>query len=211
MSKILIINGSPRGEGTSAMFCKTCEDYLGGEICQLYSDINSVEWLMPKIDAAEIIIIAGPCYINTYTAQVIYLLEQIAKHLDICHGQKVYGIINGGMPYVHTHESGLKMLRLFCKDCDMLYQGGFVMGMAPMLNGKSLENHINAKKIVPAFSEFLEHVKKGEESPDKLYYNVEMKVPSIMARFLTFRMCQKINKNLKQHGFNYKQRSPYWE
>lgn len=211
MSDILIINGSPRKESNSAMLCKRCQDYLGGEICQLYSDINSVDWLMPKIDEAETIIIAGPCYINTYPAQIVYLLERIAEHPHICHGQKVYGIINGGMPYTHTHESGINMLKLFCKDNNMKYQGGFVIGLGPILNGKPLENHINAKKIVPAFDEFLEHIKKGEESPNSLYLDSEMKVPSIITRFLAFNMRKSIDRNLKKHGFNYNQPSSYWE
>lgn len=211
MSNILIINGSPRREGTSAMFCKSCRDYLGGEINYLYTDINSVEWLMPKIDSADTIIIAGACYINTYPAYVINLLEKIAEHPEICHGQKVYGIINGGMPYVHTHESGVRMLKLFCQDCNMNYMGGFVMGLGPLLNGKPLKEHINAKKVVPAFDKFLEHIKLGEASPDKLYYDIEMKVPSIMARLLAYRMRRSVDKKLKQYGFNYNDPSPYWK
>lgn len=211
MSKILIINASPRREGTSAMFCKSCEEFLGGETYQLYSDINSVDWIMPKINEADTIIISGPCYIDTYPAQVVYLLEELAKHPEICHGQKVYGIINGGMPYVHTHDSGLLMLKLFCKECNMHYQGGFVMGLGPLLNGKPLENHINAKKIVPAFHEFLKHVKEGEYSPEQLYINAELKVPSIVTRVLAFSMSKKIDKNLKKHGFDCKQPSPYWD
>lgn len=211
MNNILIINGSPRKEGTSAMFCKSCQDYLGGEINYLYSDINSVEWLMPKINSADTIIIAGSCYINTYPAHVIYLLEIIAGHPEICHGQKVYGIINGGMPYVHTHESGVRMLQLFCQDCNMQYMGGFVIGLGPLLNGKPLKEHINAKKLVPAFQEFLEHIKKGEPSPDKLYQDAEMKIPSIMTRILANRMCKGVDKKLKEHGFNYNDPSPYWK
>lgn len=211
MSDILIINASPRREGTSFMLCKRCQDYMGGDICHLYSYINNIGGLLSKIDEAETIIFSGSCYINSYPAQVVYILEEISKHSDICHGQKVYGIINGGMPYVHTHEAGLRMLKLFCKDCNMHYQGGFVIGMGPILNGKPLENHIYAKKIVPAFQQFLEHMKKREESPDKLYYDVEMKIPFLIMKFLSYGMNSRINKNLKKHGFDYKQPSPYWE
>lgn len=211
MSNRLIINASPRREGTSVMFCKTLADQIGGEICHLYSENKSVDWLMPKIDEAETIIIAGPCYINTYPAQVSFLLEGIAEHPEICHGQKVYGIINGGMPYVHTHESGLKMLKLFCRDSNMQYQGGFVMGMGPVLNGKPLSDHPLAKKYVPAFNEFMLHVGRNEESPDKLYHDAETHIPGILARFLSLWMNRRIDKNLKQHGFDYKQPSPYYE
>lgn len=211
MSNILIINGSPRKEGTSAMFCKSCREYLGGEINYLYTDINSVEWLMPKINSADTIIIAGPSYIDTYPAHVIYLLEIIAQHPEVCHGQKVYGIINGGMPYTHTHESGIHMLKLFCRDCNMQYMGGFVVGLGPLLNGKPLKKHINAKKLVPAFQAFLEHIKSGKASPDKLYQDTEMKIPSIITKILAHRMRKETDKKLKEHGFNYNDPSPYWK
>ncbi len=211
MSEVLIINASPRREGTSFMLSKRCQDYVGGDIYQLYSDINSVEWLLPKIDEAKTIILSGPCYIDTYPAHVVYLLEEISKHPEICHGQKVYGIINGGMPYVHTHEAGLRMLKLFCQDCKMQYQGGFVMGFGPILNGKPLENHIFARTMVPAFQELLEHIKKKEKSPDELYYHTEKKLPSLLIRILSRVMNRKINKNLKKNGFVYNQPSPYWD
>jgi hypothetical protein len=211
MSEVLIINASPRREGTSFMLCKRCQDYIGGDICQLYADLNSVEWLFPKIKEAKTIIISGPCYIDTYPAHVVYLLEEISKHPEICHGQKVYGIINGGMPYVHTHEAGLRMLKLFCKDCNMQYQGGFVIGFGPILNGKPLEKHIFAKKLVPAYQQFLEHMKKSEESPKELYDKLEKKFPALLLRVLSYSMNKKINKNLKKHGFHYIQPSPYWE
>lgn len=211
MSEVLIINASPRKEGTSYMFCKRCQDMVGGDICQLYSDINSVEWLLPKIKEAKTIIISGPSYIDSYPAHVVSLLEEISKHPEICHGQKVYGIINGGMPYVHTHEAGLRMLKLFCKDSNMQYQGGFVMGLGPILNGKPLENHIFAKRIVPAFQQFLEHIKNMEETPDEIYYNAEKKIPTLLTRVLSYTMNGKINKNLKKYGFHYNQPSPYWE
>ncbi len=211
MSGLLIINASPRKEGTSAMFCKCFEDSMGGRVCHLYKDVNSVDWLLPEIDKAETIIIAGPCYIDTYPAQVVFLLERIAEHPELCHGQKVYGIIQGGMPYVHTHESGLRMLKLFCRDCNMQYRGGFVMGLGPVLDGKPLKFHPNAKKIVPAFNEFMDYVRRGEESPDQLYRNAEMKIPAIVTKFLTFSMNRSIDKKLKQCGFDYKNPSPYLE
>lgn len=210
MNDLLIINGSPRRSGTSAMFCQRCADALGGEICHLYGERDSVDWLLPRIDAAGTIILSGPCYIDSYPGKVIFLLEKIAEQPEICHGQKVYGIINGGMPYVHTHDSGVRMLELFCRDCNMEYMGGFVLGLAPMLDGKPLENHFNAKKAVPAFRTFLEHIRNGEMSPDQLSYDAQFRMPRLLLRFLAWRMCRRVDMNLKKHGFTYSQKSPYW-
>lgn len=211
MSDILIINGSPRRAGTSAMFCRRCADALGGEVCNLYAEQDNVDWLLSKIDAAGTIILAGPCYIDSYPGQVVFLLEKIAEHPEICRGQKVYGIIDGGMPYVHTHVSGIRMLELFCRDSNMRYMGGFVLGMAPMLDGRPLEKHVNAKKAVPAFGAFIDHIRNGEASPDKLSYDAQYRMPPLLTRILAWMMCRNIDKNLKQHGFKYSQPSPYWE
>jgi NADPH-dependent FMN reductase. len=209
MSEIMIINASPRKKGTSNMFCNRCKEFLGGELYELYTN-QDIQWLIPQVGKADIILIAGPCYINTYPAEVIRLLEKLGEHPEVCHNQKVYGIINGGMPYVHTHESGLNMLSIFCQECNMTYQGGFVLGLGPTLDGKPLEKHMNAKKVVPAFEQFLEHIQKGEQSPDQLYHDAEMKVPSLLARFMVHTMIKRLDKNLKTFGFEYNDPSPYW-
>lgn len=207
--KTLIINASPRKKSTSQMFCHRIQKKTGGEIANLYDSYGDISWLIPKIDEAEVIVFAGPCYINSYPAYVTNLLELLAGNPVVCHGQKVYGVINGGMPYVHTHESGLTHLKLFCKACQMQYMGGFVMGLGPMLDGNELEKHLNAKKYVPAFEFFCDRIKNGEYSPESVYKKAAVKLPPLFARFMAHRMSQSVDKNLISHGFDPKQKSPY--
>ena len=69
MKKILLINGSPRKEGTSFVLAKMCTEYLSsrGYECtfiHLYSNLNNPDKLYEAIDEVDTIIISGPCYIN---------------------------------------------------------------------------------------------------------------------------------------------------
>ncbi|MDO5574260.1 MAG: NAD(P)H-dependent oxidoreductase [bacterium] len=211
MSKVLIINASPRKQGTSTMLCRRIHKKLGGDIKELFDAKTDLQDIIDAVNQAEAIVIAGPCYVNSYPARVTLLLETLQKQPGNCHGQKLYGIINGGMPYVHTHESGLHQLELFAEQCPMHYAGGFVIGIGPMLNGQELEKHMCAKKIVPAFETFTEHIRRQEDSPATLYYDAAMKMPALIAKVMTRKMSNNITKQLASHGFDYNTPSPYYE
>ena len=184
MSEIIFINASPRKNGTSMMLCERLQKHLGGEIIELFDKQTELIQIIERIGEADTVIISGPCYVDSYPAKVTLLLEELSRQPDKCHGQKLYGIINGGMPYVHTHESGLHQLEIFADLCNMHYAGGFVIGLGPMLNGQELEKHMCAKKLVPAFHEFGEHIRQGEDSPAALYYKTMFKVPKVMAMLM---------------------------
>ena len=209
MSELLLINASPRKNGTSAMLCSRLQRNIGGKCVMLHDQQTKLSDIIDEIDQAEKVVIAGCCYINSYPARVTLLLEELRKQPDKCHGQKLYGIINGGMPYVHTHESGLHQLEIFAEQCNMHYAGGMVIGLGPVLNGQELEKHLGAKKLVPAFEEFTEHIRLGEDSPNSLYYNAALKVPGIMAFLMAKLRRRSIDKELASYGFDYNTPSPY--
>lgn len=208
-NRFLFINASPRKQGTSTMLCKRLQKKLGGEIIELFDAKTELSEILDAVDLAEMIVIVGPCYVNSYPARVTLLLEELQKQPKKCHGQKVYGIINGGMPYIHTHESALHQLELFSMECNMQYAGGFVIGIGPMLNGQDLEKHMCAKKMVPAFDTFTEHIRQGEDSPRSLYEDAAMKIPAVIAMIMTKKMSRSITKQLASHGFDYHTPSPY--
>ena len=209
MSDTIIINCSPRKNSTSDMLSKRIMASANCEIAYLYEQEGNLEFLLKRISGAKTLVFIGPCYVNTFPAETFYLLEELSKNPNYCRGQRVYGVINGGMPYVHTHDIGLKNLKMFCQQNNMLYSGGFVIGGGPMLNGQPLEKHISAKKLVPAFDKFTQHIINNEESPDSLYVEASTSMPRFVQRMFTIYMNMSINKKLKQHGFSPKQRSPY--
>lgn len=214
MNRAVIINLSPRKSGTSKMLASMCYDYLiaqkkSVEMIELYSHLNDMDKVFRLIDTADTIMMSGPCYINHFPADTMYLLEQMSAHPEILHNQNLYGVIQGGMPYVHTHESGVKTLELFCWDCNITYKGSFVMGLGAMLNGQSLDKLINGKKVKKSYMTFLNNIAEGEYSKDSLYKSAQIKLPSIVYKGLAKSMNKSISKDLIEKGIDYLQPSPY--
>ena len=77
-----------------------------------------------------------------------------------------------------------------------------------MLDGKPLENHMNHKRIVPAFDQFIRHVAEGTPSPNHLYEQTQPApgkiITHVFASFLTFMVV----KQIKKHGHDPK--APNW-
>lgn len=216
MNQTVIINLGPREQGSSSMLSYMCKEYLVSKgkqvkLFHLYKSIQSIDLLLKEIKEADTIILSGPSYINHFPADTIYLLEKLKENEAIFHNQNVYGIIQGGMPYIHTHESGVKTLALFCKDVAISYNGSFIIGFGAMLNGKPLNQLVNGKKVEKNFNLFLQHILRGSSSPDSLYQNCQIKVPGFLYVMLSKVMNTKINKELKEKGIDYQQESPYWQ
>jgi multimeric flavodoxin WrbA len=214
MKKALILNLSPRKTGTSVMLAKRCNEFLAArnyqvEILHLYPNLKNMSMLMAGIKEAQSIIMVGPSYIDTYPADTVYLLEELEKNSDVLHGQDLYGIIQGGMPYVHTHESGLKMLELFAAENDITYKGGFVIGMGAMLNGQPLDKLINGKKVEKEFALFLENIANRDNSPPRLYRQAQLKMPGLVYWLMATMMNRKIDKERRENGIDEQEKSPY--
>lgn len=205
-SETILICASPRQKGTSAMLLKRICTAIGGEVVYLPQK-GSLNDLTEAMQQAVTIVISGPCYINTYPARLVELLET-ASLVGGFSGQKLYGIINGGMPYVHTHRHGLTCMQLFAEQNHLSWQGGFVLGTGAMLDGNPLEKHISHKKVVPAFDQFIRHIKEGKPSPDCLYEQAQTSpgklITHIFARLLTFGVV----KNIKKYGHD--PEAPSW-
>lgn len=209
-----IINLSPRMKGTSKMLTNYFADRLRSdinsvEISDLYVHLDDMDYILDKIKSTDSIILIGPSYINTFPADTISLLTSISNKEGVLHGQSLYGFIQGGMPYIHTHEHGIKLLELFCDENPVVFKGGFVMGGGAILDGQPLENIIGAKKIVPSVNEFIENIKANRFSSESLYKNAAMEMPPFITKMVVTMMNFKLKKMFKEKGINYKAQSPY--
>lgn len=207
--KYIIINLSPRQKGTSKMLV----NYIAGRIedennkvekTDLYLCLKDMDSLMEKIKQSDRIVMIGPCYVNSFPAETINLLSIMAYAKGALHGQSLYGFIQGGMPYTHTHEHGIKLLESFAAETGLKYNGGFVMGGGAILDGKPLEKIIGAKRMVPAVNRFIEHIKRGEKSDDELYKSAAMKFPPFLTRVLVFVLNMKVRQEFRKKGVKYK-------
>ncbi|MDI9520432.1 MAG: hypothetical protein QM308_04660 [Bacillota bacterium] len=205
-SDILLLCASPRRMGTSAMLLKRIQAAAGGEIIYLPQK-GSLHETVLAMQQAAVIVISGPCYINTCPARLIELLEEASLSGGFS-GQKLYGVINGGMPYVHTHRHGLTCLQLFAEKNKLAWQGGFALGGGAMLDGKPLEKHMSRKKIVPAFDQFIQHIKEGSPSPDSLYEQAQTPPGRIMTRVFAKLLTLMVVKRIQKFGHD--PEAPNW-
>ena len=214
MRNIIAINVSPRKKGTSAMLLEKLKDDLEKLEDQvnridLYSNLKKAEVIFDAINAADTIVICGPCYVNSYPADTTWLLEELASRPDILHGQNLYGIIQGGMPYAHTHKSGLDMLKIFSNKVNVRYQGGFVMGLGALLNGETLDKLPNGRKVSKQLALFFNNIHNGTQSPDSVYEAALLKLPGFIMKLSAARMNRMIDKTFALRGMDAHQKSPY--
>jgi multimeric flavodoxin WrbA len=214
MNHFLLINLSPRKDGTSVTLLTACNDWLQSKghaavIMHLYPSLKDPAALFDAVSQADTLVFSGPCYINTYPADTVWLLQELAARPQLLHGQAVYGMIQGGMPYAHTHTSGLSMLTLFARQSGLNYKGGFVMGLGAMLNGQPLSKLFNAKAVIRQLNAFFDHVEKGEGSPPEVYEASMLKWPRIKYRLMAIAINRMMDKDLAAHGIDIGQPSPY--
>lgn len=215
--KYIIINLSPREKGTSKMLT----DYFAKKItsnsininsvdtCNLYSYLKDIDIVLNKIKLADSIVMIGPCYVNSYPAETINLLYEMSNANGVLHGQSMYAFIQGGMPYVHTHEHGSKLIENFCNKENLTFKGGFVMGGGATLDGQPLDKILGAKKMVPAVDKFIEHIQNDEQSPEELYKNATMKIPYLITKMLSIVLSNNVKKSLDEKSIDYTAKSPY--
>jgi multimeric flavodoxin WrbA len=199
-TEIMLLYASPRRKGTSAMLLERVRAVTGGEVV-FVPQKGSLDDLVLTMQKVETIVISGPCYINTYPARLIELLETAAQ-VGGFSGQKLYGIINGGMPYIHTHQHGLANLRFFAEQNELTWMGGFVLGGGAMLDGQPLEKHMSHRKVVPAFDQFIQHIAKGAPSPDSLYEQAQPAPGKLVTRIFAHLLTFMVVKKLRKHGYD---------
>ncbi|MDR0469355.1 MAG: hypothetical protein LBH09_05220 [Peptococcaceae bacterium] len=214
MRNIVAINVSPRKNGTSAILLDKLKIDLeerGDHVLtvHLYDHLQDMETIFDAVQATDTMIICGPCYVNSYPADTTRLLMELAAHPDILHGQNLYGVIQGGMPYAHTHASGLRMLKIFADKVNITYRGGFVMGLGALMDGQSLGVLPNGKKIERQFAIFGGFIHEGAESPDSVYESALLKLPGIVTRILAVIMNRRVDKSFAARGMDAHQPSPY--
>lgn len=174
------------------------------EMCDLYTYLDNMDGLLNKIRDADTIVIIGPSYIATYPAETINLLISMANNDGVLHGQSLYGFIQGGMPYTHTHEHGIRLLENFAEENAVIFKGGFVMGGGAILDGQPLEKLIGAKKMVPAVNQFIEHIIRDEYSSQELYEKTMLRIPRLVTKIMATAMNHKIRKQFTANGIDYK-------
>ena len=210
MDGIIVIQCSYRQKGTSAMLSKLLKDMDDHvHVVTITTALQKYDEFCQRLVACHTIVFIGPCYVNTYPADVFYLLQRLQLQPELFHGQRVYGLIQGGMPYVHTHAAGLRSLELFAKSMDLLYCGGFVLGMGAFLNGRSLNTLPHGKRVKRQLTKFYQGILEGTKQSMQLCESAQLHLPILVTKILCRKMNSKLLKEAKLNDYDFLEKSYY--
>lgn len=161
MKKILILEGSPRRNGNSAILsgefargveeagcsvetirvcgkkiagclgCNAC--YRNGGDCVQKDDMAEIR---EKMLAADVIVLASPIYFYSMTAQLKAVIDRTYAFYQQLEGKTFYFIITCGAPDAAYTETMLAALRGFTCCVPNAIEGGVVLGVGAMEAGE---------------------------------------------------------------------------
>ena len=161
MKKVLILEGSPRRNGNSAILseefargaaeagcsvekvriagkkiagCLGCDAcYRNGGACVQKDDMAEIQ---EKMLAADIIVLASPIYFYSMTAQLKSVIDRTYAFYQQLEGKTFYFLITCGATDASYTETMLAALRGFTCCVPNAKEGGYVLGIGAMEAGE---------------------------------------------------------------------------
>ncbi len=150
VQQALLLVGSPKTRKSTSVS-------LGGYLYQqlekqgvhtktiyLYTVLSSPRrWLalLDALDAADLVTLAFPIYVDTLPAPVIRALERLAAHRQDrgqTRRQLFTAIANCGLPEVEHTRQGLANCQVFASQSDFIWAGSLALGKGEIINGVPL-------------------------------------------------------------------------
>jgi multimeric flavodoxin WrbA len=100
-----------------------------------------IQALLDAVDAADLVTLAFPLYVDSLPAPVIEALERIAAHQqqrDPSHRQLFTAIANSGFPEAHHNAAALAICETFARQAGFEWVGSLALGGGGMVNGVPL-------------------------------------------------------------------------
>ncbi len=136
--KALLLAGSPRTRKSTSF---AIGDYLMEQLAargvetqtiQIYTSLNNesrMQDLLAKLDAADLVVLAFPLYVDSLPAPVIKLLERIALHRSERPLQTRFAALaNCGFPEARHNATALAICSQFARQSGMTWAGGLALG-----------------------------------------------------------------------------------
>lgn len=125
--------------------------------------------LVAATDAADLIILAFPLYIDSLPAGVIRVLEAIAKHRleqKLITSQRFVAICNCGFPESNHIDPALLICKRFAAEAGMKWAGGLALGGGEAIHGEHLvEAGGRGRYAVQALDLAADALARGESVP----------------------------------------------
>ncbi len=149
--RALLLAGSPKGlKGTSHELGRYLLGKLEAGGCPtetltvtgaLRSEESSAA-LLEAVDAADLVIVSFPLYVDQLPAPLIAGLELIAERRrgrPVGKPAKIMAIVQCGFPESHQNLPAVDIMRRFAKETGFSWAGALYMGMGGAVGGRTLE------------------------------------------------------------------------
>ena len=143
----LIVVGSPKGRASASYALATAlAEGLrerGATVCdgfahQALRSAQETGWLLDAVDAADVVVLAFPLYVDSLPAPLIRLLELVAGRRSAPAPQgkpRLAAIVQCGFPEARQCDAAVAICRLFAERTGMHWAGALAMGMGGQLSG----------------------------------------------------------------------------
>ncbi len=155
--KALLLTGSPKGKASASW---AIGNYLlrkletgGMEAEEMFVSAalrtpESRNDMLAAVDAADLIIVSFPLYIDQLPAPLIQVLELISDHRKakavaspgaVPHAGRLAAIVHCGFPETFQNQAAVDIMRRFAAEAGFVWAGELSMGMGGAIGGNALE------------------------------------------------------------------------
>lgn len=215
--KALLIVGSPKGKKSTSYALgdslmrrleaggMATEEMTVSAVLQLTENLHR---LQKAVDAADLLVVAFPLYVDQLPAPLIQALELIADRrkgqpsVPPCAGpliQKLAVIVQCGFPETIHNQPAVDIMRQFALEAGFEWAGALAMGMGGAVAGRSLEKAAGVvRNVVKAIDNAASSLAAGG--------NISDEAAALMARPLMTRGLYRLTANwgwrrqMKKHG-----------
>jgi multimeric flavodoxin WrbA len=148
--RALLLVGSPKTRKSTSnslggyLFERLAGQGIQTETIYLHTVLRSpsrMQALLDAVQAADLVTLAFPLYVDSLPAPVIEALERIAAHRqgrDASRRQLFTAIANCGFPEAHHCTTALAICEIFARQAGFAWAGSLALGGGQMLNGAAL-------------------------------------------------------------------------
>jgi multimeric flavodoxin WrbA len=184
--RALLVVGSPRGKASTS---RALGGYLlrrlqaGGldvEEASVGAVLGSSEprqALYKAADAADIIIVSFPLYVDQLPAPLIQTLELLAERRRGAMGstpwpgpldQRLVAIVQSGFPETSQSQPAIEIMEHYAKEAGFLWAGGLALGMGGAVSGPALDKGGGLlRNVVKALDLTAESLLSGGDVPEE--------------------------------------------
>lgn len=177
-SALLLVGSAKQPRSTSESLARHLADGLArhgvpAEIVLLHRLLKTParqRTLLAKVDAADLVVIAFPLYVDTCPYLVTRALELIAAHRSGERSgktQALAAIVNCGFPEAKHNDTAIAVCRRFADETGFRWAGGLALGAGESIKGKALaECGAMVRHVIAALDRAAEALAVGEPLPD---------------------------------------------